>query len=118
MRTNLLFILVFFLVSQVYAQQETKEAVFINYQKVLMKNLKYPSRAIDENLQGTCKISFKVYKDGKIDNFKIISGVVNCPECDEEAIRVLKLMKKWKPAEFEGNPIESEKIVSINFKID
>ena len=63
--------------------------------KFLRDNLRYPELAKEINAQGTVYLSFVVEKDGAVDNISSLRGVDG--GCTEEAIRVVKLMPKWKP---------------------
>ncbi len=61
----------------------------------LTKNLKYPAQAQKNKVQGTVVVSFIVNKDGSIANIKVSTSVA--PILDNEALRVMKMMPKWKP---------------------
>ncbi len=61
----------------------------------LTKNLKYPAQAQKNKVQGTVVVSFIVNKDGSIANIKVSTSVD--PILDNEALRVMKMMPKWKP---------------------
>ncbi len=64
--------------------------------KFISKNLKYPPKAIIKEIEGTVYVKFVVEKDGKITNIKIVKSVDIL--LDTEALRVVKMMPKWKPA--------------------
>ncbi|MBP1630615.1 MAG: TonB family protein [Bacteroidetes bacterium] len=59
------------------------------------RNLIYPKKAIDSNIQGKVYASFVIDTSGSISDIKILRGLSK--ECDEEAIRIIKSMPKWKP---------------------
>ena len=61
----------------------------------LTKNLKYPSAAQKNKVQGTVVITFIVNKDGSIADTRVSTSVD--PVLDAEALRVMKMMPKWKP---------------------
>ena len=61
----------------------------------LTKNLKYPAAAQQQKIQGTVVVSFIVNKDGSVANVKVSTSVN--PLLDNEALRVMKMMPKWKP---------------------
>lgn len=61
----------------------------------LTKNLKYPVMASQSKVQGTVIVSFIINKDGSVTDLKI-SKSAN-PLLDKEAMRVMKMMPKWKP---------------------
>ena len=47
-------------------------------------------------------LQFKVDETGKISDVKVLRGIGG--GCDQEAMRVVKIMHLWKPAQFEGKP--------------
>ena len=61
----------------------------------LTKNLKYPASAKQKKIQGTVVVSFIVNKDGSVASTKVSTSVD--PLLDNEALRVMKMMPKWKP---------------------
>ena len=130
MKQLILLSILLFLTFSMFGQEEnfiTKDSVIITidkeayhpkYSAIISKNIKYPQRALDKGIQGKCYVSFTVHKNGEISDFHVLKGVPNCTECDQEAIRVLKLMKKWKPAKSKGKSVESKVNVVINFKLE
>ena len=89
------------------------EEARLNY---LKENLKYPVSARDSNIQGTVYVSFAVEKDGRISDVKVMRGIGG--GCDEEAVRVVKMMPKWKPAEQGGKIIKYEYTLPIEFSLE
>jgi periplasmic protein TonB len=63
--------------------------------KFIRENIKPPKAFIDAKMQGTVWVSFHVEKDGSITNITVVSGIGL--GCDEEAVRVVKMMPKWSP---------------------
>ena len=61
--------------------------------KFLQMNVKYPKIALEEGIQGNVYISFIIEKDGSLSDVKILRGIGG--GCDEESLRVIKLMPKW-----------------------
>lgn len=85
--------------------------------KFLNKNIKYPEIAIQANIQGRVTLRFVVGKDGSIENVSVVKGVPGCPECDKEAIRVVRSMPKWKPAKNDGKVVKSYFNLPVTFKL-
>lgn len=81
----------------------------------LKKNIKYPRMAQDRGIQGTCVIEFVVNRDGSIVEPKVIKPVDN--ECDQEALRVIKAMPKWKPGMQRGKPVRVRYTVPVAFRL-
>ena len=77
----------------------------------LQKNVKYPPIAKESGIQGRVFVNFVVEKNGSISNVKVLRGIGG--GCDEEAIRVVKSMPKWKPGKQRGKPVR----VSFNLPI-
>jgi len=73
--------------------------------KYLGKNTKYPPIAKDAGIQGIVYVQFVVMEDGSInpDMVTILRGVH--PALDQEAIRVVKNMPKWKPGKQRGKSV-------------
>ncbi|MEI6885282.1 MAG: energy transducer TonB [Bacteroidota bacterium] len=88
------------------------EALF----KFILANVKYPSEAMKKNLQGKVLVSFNIATDGSVANVAVKQGLGS--GCDEEAVRVINLMPKWKPGEKDGNPVQCGMILPIQFKLD
>ena len=63
--------------------------------KFLSANITYPKAAQESGIQGIVYVSFVVNETGRISNIKILRGINGA--CDEEVIRVINLMPKWKP---------------------
>ena len=82
----------------------------------LQKAIVYPISAIDNEVEGTVIINFTVEKDGTLTNIKTAKRLGFGIE--EEAIRVLKLTKNWKPALQNGKPISIAYSVPIKFTFE
>jgi protein TonB len=79
----------------------------------LKKNLKYPKEAIDVKYHGNVALSFIVEKSGLISNIVVEKSA--CTSMDEEAIRILKLSKAWKPGYKNGIPVRVKCPMTFNF---
>jgi protein TonB len=86
-----------------------------DYRIFMKKHLIYPHRAEAKRIRGKVFIKFVVEKDGSITDLKVVKGLGY--GCDEEALRVVKLMdKKWKPGKSNGVPVRVYKDLIINFE--
>ncbi len=81
----------------------------------LGKNIKYPSIAQENGIQGRCIIEFVVNRDGSIVDPKVIKSLD--PSCDKEAMRVIKAMPKWKPGLQRGKPVRVRYTVPVQFRL-
>jgi TonB family protein len=85
--------------------------------KFILENLKYPEAAQKAKTQGNVVINFIVNTDGSIVDAKVMRGIGN--GCDEEALRVVKLMPKWKPGYMnDGKLVRVGFVLPLNFKLD
>lgn len=91
---------------------------FVAMSQFIVKNLIYPSVAIEANLQGKCYLKFKIDETGNINDVTIVKGVPGCPECDKEASRVIQSMGKWNPGEIDGYLVDHWFQTPINFKLE
>ncbi|MBO4645741.1 MAG: TonB family protein [Bacteroidales bacterium] len=82
-------------------------------QEYLVTNCQYPQEAIEQGQQGVVMIEFVVEKDGTISNITVQRGV--CEALDEEAIRVVKAMPRWKPADDNGRKCRSYYTIPVIF---
>ena len=79
------------------------------------KNIKYPQIARETGVQGKVFVNFVVEPDGSVSNVKILRGIGG--GCDEEAMRVVKSMPKWKPGKQRGKPVRVSYNLPVNFKL-
>ena len=81
----------------------------------LSNNIKYPNRAVETETQGRVVLGFIVDKNGEIDEIKVLRGIGY--GCDEEAIRVVNKMPKWKPGKNNGKAVKVYFNLPITFEI-
>ncbi|WP_320908228.1 TonB family protein [Bacteroides nordii] len=78
----------------------------------IQQNIQYPDP--DICITGKVIIQFIISTDGNITNAKIVRGVH--PKFDKEALRVVKLMPKWKPGTQKGKPVAMEYTIPVSFR--
>ncbi len=85
----------------------------------IRNNLVFPPRARMDSTFTSCKVFLKfiINEDGSISDPEVLKGCDRFPECDEESIRVIKSMPKWKPAKLEGKPVKCYFNLPLSFKI-
>jgi len=84
------------------------------WQKLLKENLNYPPKALEKKIEGIVNLSYEVNGNGKVMRPKVTKGIGY--GCDEEAIRLVKLMKYQKVNNRKVKIITHHKI-AIKFKI-
>ncbi len=70
-------------------------------QRFFVANIRYPEGA--EAISGTIIVQYAIDTFGNVVNIKISKGI--CYELDEEAIRLIRLLKGWTPATLNGRKI-------------
>jgi periplasmic protein TonB len=82
-------------------------------------HLLYPPTLTESAPEGKCYLRFVVSEGGKISNIEVLRGIPGCPECDKAAIDVFKHpdMPLWKPAEMNGEPVNSYFHYPVRFGI-
>ncbi len=80
----------------------------------LNKNLKYPQSAISRKLKGEVEVAFFIEKDGTCTDFKVVKSANTL--FDEEALRVCKMMPKWKPGKIKGKIVRTYFVIPVNFQ--
>jgi len=83
--------------------------------KFLQKNIRYPTIAKENNIQGKVYIQFVVERDGSLTDIKVLrepgSGT------GDEAVRVLKISPHWKPGIQNGKPVRVQYTVPVSFSL-
>ena len=111
----------------------------------MSKNVHYPQLAQECGVQGRVLVQFIVGKDGSIGNIKIVKGLGNNGEIvvtaykaqdespeeitkenvdkariaiQDEAVRVVKAMPRWKPGTVGGEPVRVRFTIPISFRLN
>lgn len=83
--------------------------------KYIGKNIEYPRMAKESGISGRVFVTFVVEKDGSVTDVKVLRGIGG--GCDEEAVRVIKSMPKWKPGKQRGKPVRVQYRMPIKFTL-
>lgn len=79
--------------------------------------LRYPALARENGIQGTVEVSVTITKDGYIKDIRLIKDIGG--GCGKAVVSYFEKMKEqmipWIPALQGGVPVESEKIIPVNF---
>lgn len=82
----------------------------------LKKEIKYPSFAKEENLEGTVYIRFVINENGDVIDPKILKTPHKV--FDEPSINVIRRMPKWTPGEDRGKKVKVNITVPIRYKLN
>jgi protein TonB len=82
----------------------------------LSANITYPARAINSDIEGRVILSFIVNREGEIAEVNVLRSIGF--GCDQEAIRVVNRMPRWKPAMNNGKAVSMYFTLPVQFKLD
>ncbi|MEM7660018.1 MAG: energy transducer TonB [Bacteroidota bacterium] len=80
----------------------------------LSSQIRYPPEALQTQVEGKVFVRFVIGNDGAISQVKVVKGIGY--GCDEEAIRVVKMMPHWIPGEEKGQKVPVYSSLAVNFK--
>ncbi len=81
----------------------------------IAEKITYPEEERQIGMEGTLYVSFVVEKNGAVSNVGIARSLSY--NLDNEALRVVKMMPKWKPASDHGKPARQIFTIPFQFKI-
>lgn len=84
--------------------------------KYITTNLQYPAAAKKAGTQGRVIVQFVVERDGTITNAKAVRSVES--SMDEEAVRIINTMPKWKPGMQRGKTVRVKFTVPVMFRLE
>ncbi|MDX2189118.1 MAG: energy transducer TonB [Bacteroidota bacterium] len=83
--------------------------------KYIQKNISYPKQASAMGLEGRVIVSFVINGNGEVADVQVLKGIGG--GCDEEAMRVIKSLPKWKPGKQNGRAVSVKFTVPIKFAL-
>jgi TonB family protein len=97
-----------------YFEAEPVEG-YPNLYEYFAREIRYPSEALKDSIQGIVSVSFLIDKEGKPVQIKIINSLG--PAFDQEAQRLIEKMPAWKPATLNGKPVAAKVSLPFTFQI-
>ena len=88
------------------------ESALMNY---IASNLKYPSAAQDQGIQGLVMLRFVVTGTGEVGEVQVLKSLG--PSCDREAIRVVKSLPRFTPGRQQGKPVNVWFQLPVRFEL-
>jgi periplasmic protein TonB len=106
------------------------------YYNFLGKNIRFPIAALEKGMEGTIYVTFIVNTDGSFDNVVIKGSKITARHFDkdkkqyikskiendttfnEEALRFVKSMPKWKPGVNQGKIVRVAYTLPLKFKLE
>jgi TonB family protein len=101
--------------ADVYVQAEPADGYTALYE-YFNKNLKYPSEAIADSIQGAVTVSFVISKTGSPDLINVDQNLGDAFKKEIEDL--IQNMPPWRPATLNGNPVPSKITIPLTFKIE
>ena len=83
--------------------------------KYISNNIKYPTMAMENNIQGRVVVQFVVTSTGKIGEVKVVRS--KDPDLDKEAVRVVKSLPNFIPGKMNGQAVNVWYTLPITFKL-
>lgn len=80
----------------------------------IRKNLNYPQEAIKNGIEGKVFVEIEIDFLGNVTNAKVLNGIGY--GCDEEALRVTKLLKYSSPKN-KGFRVQVKRKITVHFKL-
>lgn len=84
--------------------------------KFVQKKMRYPTIAIRKKDEGTVFVRFVIMPDGTVTDVEVVKGISK--ECDQEAVRVISMMNKWKPGIQNNHAVSVRTTLPIKFKLE
>lgn len=76
-------------------------------------NRNFPEPLRNEGIKGSVLVKFTINVDGRMDNIDLLEGFH--PVLDQDALRVIRAMPRWAPAEHDGKKVTVVRTVAINY---
>ncbi|MDY0197823.1 MAG: TonB family protein [Tenuifilaceae bacterium] len=86
-----------------------------NLLEFLAKNTNYPISAFEKKITGKVYVGVVIDSLGNTKDVKLVKGVHE--DLDNEAQRVVRLVKNWMPALRDGKAVESTITIPVNFQL-
>jgi len=84
--------------------------------RYLLKTVNYPPEAKKAGVKDRVLVSFIVEPDSSISDVQLLKGIGY--GCDEEAVRVITAMPRWKPGSQSGKTVRVKYNLPVLFGID
>ena len=81
----------------------------------IRNNMRYPTVAEANGIQGRVIVTLVVERDGSITDVEVTKSVD--PSLDQEAVRIVKNMPKWKPGTQNGKTVRVKYTIPVTFRL-
>lgn len=80
-------------------------------------HVQYPTSAKEKGVEGAIFVTFVVEKDGSISDVKVLNSKPETAALEQEAVRVVRTMPKWKAGKSRGKKVRVQFNLPIVFKL-
>ena len=87
----------------------------VELMKYINSHIKYPTMAMENNIQGRVVVQFVVTKNGSIGEVKVLRS--RDKDLDAEAVRVVKSLPNFIPGKMNGQPVNVWYTLPVTFKL-
>lgn len=84
-------------------------------QEYIAANMQYPVNAMENGIEGVVSLECRILPDGSVGKVKVVRMVD--PDLEAEALRLVKKMPAWRPAEEDGKAVEATVTVAVTFTL-
>lgn len=84
--------------------------------KFIKENLKYPQASAEAGIEGRVTIRFVINREGAVTDVTVIRGLD--AHCDNEAVRVVKMMPNWTPGRLNGTTVPIYYTLPVVYKLN
>ncbi len=84
-------------------------------EKFITENMQYPAPAIENGVEGVVTLHVTINPDGTVGAIKIVRMID--PDLEQEAIRIVKKMPAWTPADKDGTPVVGFVDIPVKFEL-
>ena len=81
----------------------------------VQQNVKFPTIALENGIQGRVVLSFVIEKDGRLTNIQVLQTPDR--SLSEEAVRVLKTFPKWSPGKQRNQVVRVKYTLPVDFRV-
>lgn len=86
------------------------------FRQWISQNMKYPTAAEENGIQGRVIVQFTISSTGDLVNVKVLRGVD--PALDKEAVRVVSASPKWTPGKQRDKPVRVIYVLPVIFQLN
>ncbi len=81
--------------------------------RFIRANLRIPDAALKNGISGKVVLQFTVNPNGSLSDITVVNSLGY--GCDEEAIRLVRLMPAWNPARHRGKNVKASVTLPVRF---